>query len=417
MNKTKLILVTIISIIVICLLQPGCSNRIESPVVLADSTIVYPSKSDDGISAGITLCKSISKKTGKLIGAGTTFTIREEASVRAVIDLENIFKSNDRPLMFHVDWVDKDDNSIFFKRIDLAKEDTVTSLISSISITPDKREPGEYTFRVYLFRELIAEKSFQLRAEYQYTISDLDNVLKKLTLCRSIDKTTGEIIGEDSVFIIKEKARVRGIAEFQNLEVFGDRELKFFFDWVDSIGTLINRKELDLTSGDSSLSLSSFIPISPDVQKPGKFKLRLLLFENLIAEKKFELRNEPKITITKAKGVKANIEFCKSINKKTGERKDVNTVFIIGEKEKVYAFVELEKQDFSKDQTLKFRVDWIGPNGKSFYKKQIDLQPDDSSFTLNSSISISPETRKPGKYIFRIYLVNDLVAEKEFELR
>jgi uncharacterized protein YcfL len=413
-NRLTLAIFPIFSIII---LNSGCSSRSESPVTLADSTVTYPAKNADGIQAKITLCKNISKKTGKLIGEGTLFTIRENESVRAIVELENIFRSSKQELMFHLDWIDENGRSVFLKRVDLSPDDSILTLNSSFSISPEKRQPGEYNFRVYLFRELIAEKKFQLRPEYQYNHSDLNKILKKLTLCKSIDKITGEIIGEDSVFIIKEKARVRGVAEFQNLEVFGDRELKFFFDWVDSSGTSFSRKEVDFTPNDSSSTISNFIPISPDVHQPGKFLLRFYLFDDLITEKKFELRNEPKITITRAKGVKANIEFCKSINKKTGERKDVNTVFTIGEKEKVYAFVEIEKKDFSEDQTLKFRVDWIGPNGKSFYKKQIDLQPDDSSLTVNSSISISPETRKPGKYIFRIYLVNDLVAEKEFELR
>lgn len=417
MNIIKLISISIFSIIFLLIIQTGCSSRLDEPVVLADSTYSFPSKSPDDISAKITLCKSISKKSGKLIGAGTIFTIRDEASIKAVVDLENIFKSNERPLMFHLDWIDSDGNSLFLKRIDLAFQDTLKTLISSISITPDKRQPGEYRFRVYLFREMIAEKKFQLRPEYQYSTFDLDKIVNRFTLCKSIDKASGKLIGEDTVFIIREKARVRGFAEFQNLEVFGDRELKFNFDWVDSSGTLINRKELELTSGDSSLTLSSFLPISPDVQKPGKFKLQLFLFGNLLAEKNFELMNEPVITLSKPKGINATIELCKSVDKKTGERIGVGTVFTIGEKEKVRAFIDIEKQSNSKEKTLKFKVDWIEPNGKSFYKKQIDLLPGDSVSSINSSISISPETRKPGKYVLRIYLVNDLIAEKKFELR
>ena len=39
------------------------------------------------------------------------------------------------------------------------------TLKSSISTPPGKRDPGTYSLQVYLFRELIAEKSFQLRAD------------------------------------------------------------------------------------------------------------------------------------------------------------------------------------------------------------------------------------------------------------
>ncbi len=43
--------------------------------------------------------------------------------------------------------------------------------------------------------------------------------------------------------------------------------------------------------------------------------------------------------------------------------------------------------------------------------------PDDSTSIIKSSISIPPGKREPGKYSFRLYLYDDLIAEKEFELR
>ena len=416
MKMMKLIIVTIFPIISILLFNTGCSSRNDLPVTLADSTIAYPAKSADDISAKITLCRNISKKTGKQMGVGSLFTIRENESVRAIVDLENIFKTSNRELMFHLDWINENGNSVFLKRIDLSADDSSFTLISSLSISPEKRQPGEYNFRVYLFRELIAEKKFKLRPEYQYTSSDVDNILKKITLCRTIDKETGAPIGVDSVFIIKENGKVRAIADLKNLDIFGDRELKFSFDWIDENGKSFFRKEVDLTPDDSSSTVSSSIPISPSEKQPGKYILRLCFFDDLIAEKKFELRNEPIVTVNKASGIKAKIELCKNIDKKTGERMGVGAVFTISEKEKVRALVDIEKQNISEDQTMSFRVDWIGPNGKSIYKKQIDLNPGDSSSTINSSISISPENRKPGKYIFRIYLFNDLIGEKKFEL-
>jgi hypothetical protein len=416
MKMMKLFTIAIFLVPALLLLNAGCSSRSEVPVALADSTITYPAKIADDISAKITLCRNISRKTGKQMGVGTLFTIRENESVRAIVDLKNIFKTSNRELMFHLDWINENGNSVFLKRIDLSPDDSSFTLISSLSISPEKRQPGEYNFRVYLFRELIAEKKFKLRPEYQYTSSDVDNILKKITLCRTIDKETGAPIGVDSVFITKENGKVRAIADLNNLEIFGDRELKFSFDWIDENGKSFFRKEVDLTPDDSSSTISSSIPISPNEKQPGKYILRLCFFDDLIAEKKFELRNEPILTVNKASGIKAKIELCKNIDKKTGERMGVGTVFTIAEKEKVRALIDIEKQSIYEDQTMSFRVDWIGPNGKSIYKKQIDLNPGDSSSTINSSISISPENRKPGKYIFRIYLFNDLIGEKKFEL-
>jgi hypothetical protein len=387
------------------------------PVMLGDSTVIYPAKKAEDISAKITLYRKVDKKTGNRIGEGTLFTIREKENVRALVELENAFKISNRPLMFHLEWLDENDNSIFLKRIELFPGDSSLNLNGSISISPDKRTPGEYRFRVYLFRELIAEKKFKLRPEYLYTTADFPKILKEITLCRSIEKSTGKRIGEDSVFFIKENGKVRAFADLGNLDFLGDRELKFFFDWLNADGKSFFRKQVDVSAGDSTSVISSFIPISPDVQQPGNYILQLHLFDDLIAEKKFELRNEPKITVTKAKGITAKIELCKSINKKTGERMGVDSVFTIGEKEKIRAYVDVERQNISGDWPLVFRVEWIGPNGKSFYRKEFDLPPGDSTATFDSSISVSPDNRKPGRYLVRVYANKDLIAEKKFKLR
>jgi hypothetical protein len=111
------------------------------------------------------------------------------------------------------------------------------------------------------------------------------------------------------------------------------------------------------------------------------------------------------------------ITFCKKIDKETGAPVDENTIFTIGDNENVRAVVGFANRDAFKNRVLKFRFDWIGPDGKSFYKKQTELSPDDPAITINSSVSISPGKRQPGKYSLRVYLFDKLVAEKAFELR
>jgi len=165
MKKMKLITLTMFLITLLLLVGAGCSSRIEMPVTGADSTIVYPAKKADGISAKITLCRKVDKKTGKRIGTGTVFTIMEKERVRAFVDLENRFVYGDRELMFHFDWIGVNGRSFYRKRIDLSPDDSSSTINSSISIPPDKRQPGKYILRIYLFRELIAEKKFELLPE------------------------------------------------------------------------------------------------------------------------------------------------------------------------------------------------------------------------------------------------------------
>ncbi len=69
--------------------------------------------------------------------------------------------------MLHIDWLDSTGNSFYKKRIDFSLTDSSSSIKSSISTSPPKRKAGNYTVRVYLFRELIAEKKFQLIESFQ----------------------------------------------------------------------------------------------------------------------------------------------------------------------------------------------------------------------------------------------------------
>ena len=299
MKKMKLFILTMFLMISLLLVLPGCSSRIEMPVTVADSTIVYPAKTPDGISVKISLCRKLSNKTGKRIGEGTVFTIKEKESVYAFIDLENRFLHSDRELMFHIDWIDADGRSLYQKRIDLSPGDSSSTITSSISISPDKRQPGAYLLRIYLFRELIAEKKFELRAESQVTPSQEEGITANIILYRNVDKKTGKRIGEDTVFTIKDKAKIRAFIDLANRYAYGNMELMFLLDWIGPNGSSFYRKQIDLIPGDSSSTINSSISISPDKRQPGECFLRIYLFEELIAEKKFELRSESQVTPSK----------------------------------------------------------------------------------------------------------------------
>ena len=144
------------------LISMGCSTRAETGTWTADSTLVYPGKTDGDISCTITLCRKIGSKTGKRIGVGRSFEMKEKAKVRALIDLSNQFARGTDDLSFHFVWLGPDDKKIYKKRVEYTPDESDATLKSSLSITPDNRELGRYTFRVYLFRELLAEKTFEL---------------------------------------------------------------------------------------------------------------------------------------------------------------------------------------------------------------------------------------------------------------
>ncbi|RKY91391.1 MAG: hypothetical protein DRQ01_07765, partial [Ignavibacteriae bacterium] len=267
----------------------GCSSRNETPTYSEDSTIVYSPNQPDGVNANITLCRKVGKKTGKRIDTGTVFTIKEKTKIHAFFDIENRNIFADKEIMFHVEWIGPDGKSFYRKRIDLLQDDSSSTINSSISITPAKRQQGSYKVRFFLFRELIAEKKFELRDFVPITGKEFD-ITANITLCRKVGKKTGKRIGAGTVFTIKKKAKVRAIIDLENRDDYLDKELKFKVEWIEPNGKSFYRKKIDFSPGDSTSTIKSSISITPKKRQPGNYIFRVYLYNTLLAEKKFELR-------------------------------------------------------------------------------------------------------------------------------
>ena len=269
----------------------GCSSRNETPSTSEDSTIVYSPKQPDGVHANITLCRKIGSKTGKRIGEGTVFTIMDKAKVHALFDLENRKYFTDKELMFHAEWIGPNGKSFYRKRIDILPDDSSSTISSSISITPVKRQSGNYTVRFFLFRELIAEKMFELRNEVIITGEEFD-ITANIILFRKIGKKTGKMIGAGTVFTIKQKAKVRACIDLENRDDYLNDELKFTVEWIGPDSNSFYSKKFNLSPSDSSSSIKSSISNTPEKRQPGNYIFRVYLYKTLLAEKKFELRSK-----------------------------------------------------------------------------------------------------------------------------
>jgi len=416
MKKPKILHFAIVLNLILMMIFPGCASRHSTPVITADSTFVFLPKKADDISAKITFYRKMSKKTGKPLDAGTTFTIKEKETVRALVDLENRFANSGRELMFHLDWVGPDGKSFYLKQVNLTAADTSAALLSAVSVSPETRQPGEYLLRVYYFRELIAEKKFQLLPVGSDSADAENKVSAKITFCKKLDKKTGERIDVDTVFTIGKKGWVNAFIDLENRLDFTEDELKFKLDWIGPADTSIYRKIITLDPGDSTTTLNNSMSVSAETRQPGNYLLRVYLSGELLTEKKFTLISEPKLPPPATVKITGKITFCKSFDKTTGERIGVDTVFSIAKKGRIQAFVDLENRLAYADKTLKFTLEWFGPDGKSFYRKQAELLPGDTTTSINSSISVSSETRQPGIYAFEIYLADKLISSKKFEL-
>ena len=184
--------------VTLVLFNSGCSSRNEPPMLSEDSTLVYIPKNPADITANITFCNRISRKTGEPIGAGTIFSIKDKAKVYAMVDLKNREFHTSKDLMFHIDWIEPNGSSLYKRRIDMLPGDSSSTITSSISTSPDKRQPGNYLFRVYLFRELIAEKKFVLISAAEDSIEansmkTAESTKANITFGRKVNTKTGEL--------------------------------------------------------------------------------------------------------------------------------------------------------------------------------------------------------------------------------
>jgi hypothetical protein len=93
------------------------------------------------------------------------FDIEEGARVQATIRLENVYARGKRPLMVHFVWLNAERKRVFKRMVEYSPNDSTQTLTSSMSLTPTKRSAGHYSLQVFLFREQIAEKWFDLRGK------------------------------------------------------------------------------------------------------------------------------------------------------------------------------------------------------------------------------------------------------------
>lgn len=393
----------------------ACTSRQSESVSVNDSQISYPPKNKEDISASISFCRYLDSKSFEMEGEGTVFTIMNGGWVQALVNIENRFEKINKDLIFHFDWIAPDGESVYIKRLDLLRNDSATWLNSSISISPETRNAGIYKLRIYYFRELIAEKSFELLPPFYAEALDLNEMSSQITLCSKVDKKTGERLGVDSVFTALNKSSIRAYFDFDR-SIFGERELLFRFNWMKADGNAFYRKRIDLAPGDTASFIYSAISIAPEKRDTGNYKLLVYLFNELIAEKSFIIKEETKIIPIYPNQINASIVLYSKKNKKTGEFLGAGNQFEINSKAKVRAFVKIKNRAKFKNKNLDFTLEWLGPDGKSFYQKDITIKKNDPIAELSSAISITPDKRTSGNYKFRLLLNRNVVSERRFIL-
>lgn len=418
MKISLYILLIGLSVIVIT----GCSTRLESPVINNDDGVVtYSPRDSTGINAEVSLYRRLDETTGKPLTA-KSFTLGKKAKLYSTIKLFNRNYHPGEDLMLHIDWLDPDGNSFFKKRIDIPSTDTTTVLKSAISIQPENRDTGNYKVRVYLFRELIIEKNFSL-VSYDVDSANVfsktasERILADISLGRKFDKMKDTPVDTGSTFTMKEKAKVFAGIRLLNRELYQGRTLELNVNWYDSNDSSLFSKRMSLSPYDESAYVKSSISINEKSRQAGKYKIKVYLYGNLIGEKSFSLiKDDGEIKLTDIKGLESNIVICRRIDKKSKRPVGVSDEFTIKDGAKIFSVITIKDSRKKTPDKSFIKVEWVGSGNKPFYNKKYKFSPENGTLQLSSSISISPDKRKPGEYKCRVYYNSFLIGEAKFKL-
>ena len=341
------------------------------------------------------------KKNKQLEIHDSTIRLMKKTWLEAVIPTP-VLEDNDRELLYSIDWKDRFGNIHSRKRFEGEKIDSV--LRSLFSLSPVKSREGRYTVEVYLFDKLMSKRDFILAPPH-----DVSKVNLRLSFCENYAKKTGKRSGVRKKFYLGEKNKVIACIDLDNCMVFGKTDWDVKLKWKDGRGNTIYTKTYDFIPSGKRKFLMSSISLPPGKRQTGTYTVQVLLFNEILGESTFEIL--PQIRLDK---VKTDIVLYKKKSKKSGKIIGEGDHFIIGKKNKVRALINLSGLNSTGMKNIKYRLEWISPNGKTFYKKENTLPLQADSLVIRSGIRISPEKRIPGLYKLKVYLYGQLVREDRF---
>jgi len=361
----------------------GCEN---------DSSVISKE-----VSSNLLLARNINNETGVVTGESDSFIIMNDGKVKAMLDLSQYLKKNDKNLMFHLVWVDPKGKSIYKKQEILSEKSS--KINTSISIVPNLRTAGEYSLNVYLFRKLIVSKKFTLK-------STIKTEKESMLLSSRVNRKTTKYTDDITLPLMKDKW-IKATINLSHKPNIDNQELLYQVNWIDSNNHIFYKKHFVLSTNDTINSIDCSLEIAPEKRAIGTYKVQALLFGEAIAEKEFNLTKP-----LNAEKIKATVSLYKK-SKRRGKRTDFNT----GKKNKVFAVFDIDSAQVFENQELNFKVVWVDSNEKPFYTKRYNFIPKSNNETVKSSISISPKKRTPGTYKVQLYLFNSLIEETSFKLQ
>jgi len=191
--KQNILLLTLLSALV---LTAGCTSEEARSVALTQAGVGSESpEASSRFDTQVTLCRKLSKKSGRPIGAGEIFQITSKSYVNALVEFSAV--EQERTYVVHLVWIKPGGREMFRKYIEVrqapvpegrhravvtrldatelhdVKRDTLFSAKPEFSLntrlnisTAKNRIPGPYLFEVYLDRRLLLRESFVVEGEF-----------------------------------------------------------------------------------------------------------------------------------------------------------------------------------------------------------------------------------------------------------
>lgn len=140
------------------LLLVGCVARESESVLASDGTSVFPARNGEGPAA------SVGFSQGDRSDSTDVFGLVQGGSVEASVRLTQLSAFAGRELLVHLSWTRPDGRLLSKKSIRRPCDGSPLVVETSMSADPRDRAPGAYKLRVYVFRELIAERGLVIAA-------------------------------------------------------------------------------------------------------------------------------------------------------------------------------------------------------------------------------------------------------------
>lgn len=216
---------------------------------------------------------------------------------------------------------------------------------------------------------------------------------------------------DDNIFHLGKNSNVRLKVSINPLEDLISYDEDYTIKWLDNKGKTFYQKALVPPTHNRKTFYSS-IGLEPQKRDTGHYSVQLCLFDQVVDERQFIVKPEIKIIDPK---VQASIRFCSDYNTESKSLQNINTEFLLNEKDRVYAVVDLKCSNFTDFSSQNLYLHWVNPEGKKFFKKKLSFIPGTTE-RLSSSISIPPGKRDAGDYSLQVRYNGKTITQKSFKL-